>query len=864
VVDFTPKTNFDPNAQNWTGSSRGPERKDYQVNRTFETLFSGIGDTITGVTKTAYEGIVDTAKKAWEADFEPTRDAQGVGDFRDNMDANRAAQKSGMPPPEKESYAKRAAKLQDAFGEGRIGATYYYSQLTSMAKEMRAKFPGFGDEVDAIIQKSTGVVPANALRLSILDELQANRTAAQKAADDDAKWVDSKAQHMTPEMLARVQRGEKISRKELEPVVYEAEARDYQLKTAKAQLEFEASKGTNVSTEAAQRFQDHLETSFSATMKQAMSVVGGNLQELMNKIAAGKDLSPQELDQVKVGIAVLKQETRRQFETIAGHRTREGGLSYESMINDPNKTKNIIDRNMAKIDELERLLTNNELGPAAMLAKSIEYGSNARYRKLLDQNQFARNWETMNRLPGFSEFIKIAVGQQGGVDILNEGLRVAKETLLVQAGSGTGSMDSMVKTAEAATGSRDNPGFYKSVINDYARILSDDKVTPEIRKNFVTSLFGDQHSLNVIKGPQKEKAFSILTSPDIQKQMMKIRDLGDTESWERYSAWVKSSFTQVHRELMQDVGDASSQRFLDVRFEGDKNQFKIYLTPEGTRQVSGSMRAANNASANPLERLAANNSSISTYIQKVDSLNKAIKLVEPVMKADNYEFSQEMFNLLKSRGMDTQQPKEPRLEQKIFGAIKNWFTSEGKPVDNPAVATFGGEEVGFQSASGGNKGTGSQVSLDGSTVTNNRGADLQNLDQRTKKFLDDLASDGVVETIDINSGYRDPARNARAGGAKASKHMDGLAVDINVSGMTDEQKSAVLEAAIRRGAKGIGIYPGGNAIHLDLRNESPSTWGFSPFGRYKGVDWSEQPAWAHGPLKKLFGVREAGTTKPGG
>jgi hypothetical protein len=210
-----------------------------------------------------------------------------------------------------------------------------------------------------------------------------------------------------------------------------------------------------------------------------------------------------------------------------------------------------------------------------------------------------------------------------------------------------------------------------------------------------------------------------------------------------------------------------------------------------------------------------------------------------------------MLGLFNSRGVNTQGPKEPGLERKLFDAIKGWLASENK-TDDPGITTFGGEAVGFQSASGGNRGTGSQISLNGSDVTNRTGADIENLEPKTKKFLEDLAAEGIVDTINVNSGFRDPQRNARVGGARASKHIDGLAVDIDVRGMTDEQKSKILESAIAKGARGIGIYPGGNAMHLDLRGE-PATWGFSPFGKNKRTTWDQQPDWAHGPLKKLFG-----------
>ena len=80
-------------------------------------------------------------------------------------------------------------------------------------------------------------------------------------------------------------------------------------------------------------------------------------------------------------------------------------------------------------------------------------------------------------------------------------------------------------------------------------------------------------------------------------------------------------------------------------------------------------------------------------------------------------------------------------------------------------------------------------------------------------------------------------RNAAVGGARYSKHLEGGAVDISLKGYSDEEKAALLEAAIAHGAKGIGLYPGGTSLHIDTR-DTPATWGYSPFGKYKGVHWS--------------------------
>lgn len=125
------------------------------------------------------------------------------------------------------------------------------------------------------------------------------------------------------------------------------------------------------------------------------------------------------------------------------------------------------------------------------------------------------------------------------------------------------------------------------------------------------------------------------------------------------------------------------------------------------------------------------------------------------------------------------------------------------------------------------------------------------LDPSVGKVLDALSKNPNASGVTVNSGYRDPAKNAAVGGAKQSQHMKGKALDLNVKGLTDDQKQAVLDAAIEAGAKGIGLYSSGNVVHVDTR-AAPAVWSNS----YKGIPISKAPDWAKAPLTGMF---QAGT-----
>lgn len=87
--------------------------------------------------------------------------------------------------------------------------------------------------------------------------------------------------------------------------------------------------------------------------------------------------------------------------------------------------------------------------------------------------------------------------------------------------------------------------------------------------------------------------------------------------------------------------------------------------------------------------------------------------------------------------------------------------------------------------------------------------------------------------LSIVSGYRDEKTNGKAGGAKKSQHLHGNALDIDISGLSGEEKRKLVSIASGMGFTGIGF--GENSLHLDMR-KGKATWGYGPGG--------SMPAWA--------------------
>lgn len=98
------------------------------------------------------------------------------------------------------------------------------------------------------------------------------------------------------------------------------------------------------------------------------------------------------------------------------------------------------------------------------------------------------------------------------------------------------------------------------------------------------------------------------------------------------------------------------------------------------------------------------------------------------------------------------------------------------------------------------------------------------------------------QPLTVNSAYRTPEHNAKVGGAKDSQHTHGNAFDVDVSGMSEEQRLALTERAKASGFKGVGVYD--NSLHFDVGPE-----------RAWGADYTRNslPAWAGGAVSQPSG-----------
>lgn len=91
------------------------------------------------------------------------------------------------------------------------------------------------------------------------------------------------------------------------------------------------------------------------------------------------------------------------------------------------------------------------------------------------------------------------------------------------------------------------------------------------------------------------------------------------------------------------------------------------------------------------------------------------------------------------------------------------------------------------------------------------------LDPSMRGVLDSVAAQ-YPGGLDITSAYRSPSYNQNIGGARNSYHTQGLAADIDMTGMDENQRSMLVDRLNERGVGGLITYANQpNMLHVDMR-----------------------------------------------
>lgn len=126
--------------------------------------------------------LADAERQRYTQILQGIRDGKGVQNIL-------AGSSDGDTPSDIKELPDQLSVLQSAKDGGKLRSTDYRARLAALAKDLRAKYPGFRNEIDEEFKKVTGMNPANSVITGLIADINAQSHGASSLQNKAISFV---------------------------------------------------------------------------------------------------------------------------------------------------------------------------------------------------------------------------------------------------------------------------------------------------------------------------------------------------------------------------------------------------------------------------------------------------------------------------------------------------------------------------------------------------------------------------------------------------------------------------------------------------------------------------------------------------
>src|ERR1700721_744825 len=576
-----------------------------------------------------------------------------------------------------------AETLQGALDSGKISETYYYGQLNSLAKNLRAQYPGYRDYVDQELARVTGVHPANTYIRSLITDL--NRMGEQKTSQIDKDLalgrdgIKEGIPHMA-DMMDGLKSG-KVSSSEFNHYYNDSMAFKY-----KSAADDAAHKSQTNTREDDARYYTTKNNGVadwlvSNAMQMPFTLAGhtpGSVQELAERQGRGEKFEDADWTTLGQNYNVLKTRSELELRKFLSTDAGEGITNADPMAMSPTEQEDWIKSKLGPIDSTLKSINDKDLGLMnghAMLNKAIM--TDIQNNKFISDPDNARVSATLDwihkvapeMVPLLTEqfVVNMNSGVGGWLDVKQFNAAATpgapKGFFHTLFGDITEGQQKKIQDADAyrklLTGLSDltNPGVPNEVKSNYAHYFFDGNthqlMTGGVFKEDTVDRFG-----NKVEG--KYKAYSGLFNAATANSMWKLqKDVNDPNLWQKYENSARENGFVLFRDKMKDLTDLQNNptvQGIHFAYHTDKDGSKLQLI---------------GADGKPIERLAPGDVTAKhgnlTLQDSVDKINIMLKSLREVARPAHADIDGFLVDSLSRMGFDP--TKTTGIPSQIMRAI---------------------------------------------------------------------------------------------------------------------------------------------------------------------------------------------------
>lgn len=630
MAAFNPQTS-EANIPNFTGMSQGTG-----PDRTFETLFSGLVETAGNVLKVKdQQNQLDIQQDA-QAAFEQTNEEFGVAapqGLTDELD--------------------RMKSLQNAVSQGKISQVNYYGRLATLSKQLRTKYPGYEQIVDATIQSVTGTRPANAYRDALFQEM-AN---VSEGASNEVKFRRQYEKENEAE-LALIFGDDyfadptKYDFDQVRSKVASFKSKKLAIDSETAEIGLMSKRGEFNDTRAKKAIDQDFSFVAEATLSKSLGLNNPSAFDQINQFVEKGGGSPEELNAFIGNISAIETDLRAQLTTRGRQQYVSTGVLSQDDVN------RAVEAALYPITKAKEAVLGGDFKLAARYATVSKVAQDEQMSEMLKDPEFKAGQGLQ------------AISQTLGDSFFNS--RSEKfETLALEVAGRTmsGQADIVKKTVESG-----NQKVTREVLSQTFKAIVDPKLTGEQFTNVIDQYFGpnaiDFMSPKVVSPSDLEPLFLQFVRPEVTAAIVQK---GTAEDLKKYTAWAmeKVSAIPAFRAAAGETGTLRSMN-PDIKFEFDPTsfQFKAY-----TPGVLGG-------------------TSVKTTGRTLDALNKVMTVMKPIYEANGDKEGLELAKqTIKNLNIDLEGGAKGGFWDTILNTIVGSAdASEGASPEGVQLASVAGED----------------------------------------------------------------------------------------------------------------------------------------------------------------------------
>lgn len=667
MAEFNPSSSR-AQAPQFLGYSRGG-----QDTNAFGRLFSGLGEAIGMAAETADMGIQENIKQDVYAAYDQTNQEFGV------TDRVVFEQDAGKPqvPTDIQQAGENLRRMNMAVQQGNLSDTHYWARMEAQVRQLRAKYPGYREQIDSMVSSVTGQTPANALRRQMMNDMESNRSSAQQEESQFRTYLQSNEEYGPPDMWEGYASG-KYDKMKLRQHISNNKQRKQAIETGR--LEAAAAKDTRELSQldtldlANRDVASMVDTLFYNT---ATAVAGGQagLMELVNRSQdpnspGGKAVTPEEEQMINQTFANIAVNFESQLNAQMYKPFAEGGTDSYATILSSDQINQIKSKAMMQIETMRNALTNKDFGLLTQKQRELE---SRKLQATMDVIS-SRSGDTLLRV---SAMEKITGPELAQWMVMNNPSASAAYKHAVDAmfSDSIVSGTPLLEQIEAAkAGGANDYTLYRDLFKQFTDGIITDKNSMEGATRLAQATFNDP-SLKLLTGlktPQDRMAvFNMMTS---NAMTAKMQELGknNPQVWEQYQGWSLRAFTYLFKSTADTVQDSVvSNPFVEITFDPKTNQFKQEFLGPATGKAGRSANLLDDA-MNAMQTTQSSNA--------IAQINDALRRITPILQAQGLDTGEELATAFEGMGIDLQAQKQPDFWRGLGQAVMDAVTGQS-PTD---------------------------------------------------------------------------------------------------------------------------------------------------------------------------------------